>query len=112
MVSGKVVINGKVIETNGKALSIDGSGNVIIDGNTVYAVEDKKIEVLITGDVENLQTTSGNVNVEGNVSKNVKTVSGNVRVSGEISGDVQTVSGDVKSEKILGNVKTVSGDIN
>lgn len=112
MVSGKVVINAKVIETNGKSLSIDGNGNVIIGGNIVNTIEDKKIEVLITGDVENLQTTSGNISVDGNVSKNVKTVSGNVRVSGEISGDVQTVSGDIKSEKILGSVKTVSGDIN
>lgn len=112
MVSGSVVINGKTYQTSGSSLSIDGSGNVIIDGKTVDAVEEKKIEVFVTGAVESLQTTTGNITVDGNVSKNVKTVSGDVRVSGDISGDVQTVSGDVKSEKILGNVKTVSGDIN
>lgn len=112
MVTGNVVINGKSYQTNGGSLKIDVSGNVIINGKTVDVIEDKKIEVFVTGEVESLQTTSGNITIDGNVSKNVKTVSGDVRVSGDISGDVQTVSGDVKSEKILGNVKTVSGDIN
>lgn len=88
------------------------SGNVIIDGKTVDEIEEKKIEVFVTGEVESLQTTTGNITIDGNVGKNVKTVSGDVRVHGIISGDVQTVSGDVKSEKILGNVKTLSGDIN
>lgn len=113
MVSGNVVINGKTYQTNGgSSLSIDGNGNVIINGKTVDVIEDKKIEVFVIGDVESIQTTSGNITVDGSVSKNVKTVSGDVLVFGEIRGDVQTVSGGVKSEKILGNVKTVSGDIN
>lgn len=112
MVNGKVTVNGNVFQTNGSSFSINGNGNVIINGETVLTVESKNIEVNIVGDVENLQTTSGDINVEGVVNGSVKTVSGDIQVKGGVTGDVQTVSGDVKSPQISGNVKTVSGNIN
>ena len=112
VVNGKVTVNGNVFQTNGSSLSIDGNGNVIINGESVLTVESKDIEVSIVGDVENLQTTYGDVKVEGTVKGSVKTVSGDVQVKGGVTGDVQTVSGDVKSPQISGNVKTVSGNIN
>lgn len=112
MVSGKVTVNGNVFQTNGGSLSIDGNGNVIINGETVLNIESKNIEVNIVGDVGNLQTTSGDIKVEGTVKGSVKTVSGDVQVNVGVTGDVQTVSGDVESPQISGNVKTVSGNIN
>ncbi len=52
----------------------------------------------------------GRIEVIGNVS-NIKTQSGDVEISGDVSGSVQTMSGDVECGNIGGSVSTMSGDI-
>lgn len=111
MSGGKVTINGKTFECNG-SLSIDGNGNVKINGSNVDTIVEKEISVHVTGCVENLKVTSGKVTIDGDVEGNVSSVSGGVTVKGDVIGDISTVSGSVKAEKILGKVKTVSGNIN
>lgn len=41
----------------------------------------------------------------------VNTTSGDISINGEVTGNVSTVSGDVKCNNISGSVRTVSGDI-
>ena len=48
--------------------------------------------------------------MKGNVNT-INTVSGDIEISGNIGGDVKSVSGDIKAKTISGNCKTTSGDI-
>jgi hypothetical protein len=45
-------------------------------------------------EIRNAQSTSGDVNVEGNA-KTVSSISGNVRITGSVSGSASSVSGNV-----------------
>lgn len=118
-----ITINGQVY--NGSSLSIV-NGVISIDGKNVITPSEKIInisvngnidelrvgscqKVEVSGDVKNLQTTSGDV-VCGNVTNSVQTTSGDVECD-SVGGNVSTVSGDVKCEEIKGRVSTVSGDI-
>lgn len=84
------------------------NGNVIIDGRKVTS-EDKVINIVVTGDIQDLTVDScDSVTVHGNVNS-LQTTSGDV--SCHNVGDVKTVSGDVEAQVIEGNVRTVSGDI-
>lgn len=107
MKSGNVTINGKTYSGNNIIIS---NGKVIVDGAEQSEVLEHNIVVNVTGDVQSLETTSGDVNVIGGVS-NIQTTSGDVQCE-SVSGDVKTVSGDVNVRgNVAGNVKTVSGDI-
>lgn len=106
--TGTITVNGS---------SYSGSNVSIIEGVvTVDGVVQKQkighlVNVTITGDVERIENTSGDVFIRGNVTGNVKTVSGSVECA-DIGKDVQTISGNVTaSGSINGNVKTISGDI-
>jgi uncharacterized protein YjbJ (UPF0337 family) len=46
-----------------------------------------------------------------NVKGNVQSTSGKIEVAGNIEGDVETVSGTVKGNTFNGKVKTLSGNI-
>lgn len=101
-----VSINGQVF--SGRNISINGD-KVIIDG-----VEQKQslagpITVIVNGDAESVETSSGSVEVKGSAGR-VKTMSGNVRC-GDVSGDASTMSGGINCQAIAGNAKTMSGDI-
>lgn len=86
------------------------NGKVIVDGEEMEPIEDKTINIIVEGDVQHLETTSGSV--ECMDAKVVKTVSGDVQVAGNVRGDVETVSGDVRvRNSVCGNVETVSGDV-
>ena len=51
-----------------------------------------------------------NIKIVGDVG-NVKTTSGDVEISGNVTGSIQTMSGDVKCKTVGGSVTTMSGDI-
>lgn len=102
----KIVVNGQTY--HGTSVSIV-NGKVLVDGEEVQSATQPKIDVQLFGDVEVLETASGNVTVQGQAGA-VQTVSGNVEC-GAVSGSVSTVSGDVKASSIAGPVSTVSGDV-
>lgn len=119
----QIIINGKTY--TGNSVSINNN-KIVIDGKTLVNEESKTINILIEGNVDNLQvdacekvlvngfvnslsTMSGNVDC-GNVNQNVKTQSGNVKCE-NIGGDVSTQSGNIKGNNIKGSVKTMTGDI-
>lgn len=102
-----IIING--VTYSGNSVSVN-NGNVIIDGKGVNVVS-KNINISVNGDIKNLDVDSCNMlKVGGNVDW-LNTVSGDVEVKGDIKNNVKTVSGDVFCMNIGGNVSTVSGDI-
>lgn len=90
-------------------IQVNANGDVVIDGEKVTTTAIVNISVF--GDVDVIQQGSGKTIVTGNT-HNINTGSGDVRVEGDVTGNVQTGSGDViVSGGIKGNVKTGSGDI-
>lgn len=100
-------INGKTYE--GSSVSIIGD-KVIVDGIEQDTVEGKNITIEIHGDVESIETGSGDVSAQ-NVNGYIKTASGDIDVQGDIEGNVSTMSGDVSVSEIGGSVSTMSGDV-
>lgn len=100
-------INGENI--TGRSITINNN-RVIIDG-VDHTPDSKIITITVTGDVDKIDASSGDVTVNGN-SGGISTMSGDVDVTGNVDGSVKTMSGDVDcSGSISGNVSTLSGDI-
>lgn len=101
----KVVLKGdRIIKENGKWY-VDGRE---VDTSSVQASEFDEVKIEITGNVESLTTSSGNVTVNGDC-KSVNTSSGDVRCNDVVS--INTASGDIHCENVNGNINTMSGDI-
>lgn len=103
--NNNIQINGETIQLNDKQINIEINGN--IDDLKVDYCQNFKI----TGDVNSIQSGSGDINVSGSINGNVQTGSGDVECEGSIAGNVNTGSGDVKCNNVGGSVKTMSGDI-
>ena len=103
--NGRITIDGKDVTPETKQIDIKIEGNV----QTLDVDYCKRIEV--TGDVETLASTSGDITVKGNVKDYIESTSGNVQIDGDVGGNVKTTSGDVRAKNITGKVKTTSGDI-
>lgn len=101
-----VSINGR--EFSGRNISIVGD-KVVIDGVEQSQSLVGPISVVVHGNAESVETSSGSVEVAGAAGR-VKTMSGNVHC-GDVSGDVGTMSGNINCHKVAGNAKTMSGDI-
>ena len=105
--SNTVTINGTTYHGNTVTIK---DGKVIVDGKEVECKE-KEIHISVTGDVDTIETASGDVEVSGDANI-VSSTSGDVVVKGSVNGDVETVSGDVDvCGDIHGKVTTVSGDV-
>lgn len=91
IINGKVIVDGKDMTPDAKNITIH------VDGDISSLNVDICEKLSITGNVNNVKTVSGDVNIGGNVGENVKTVSGDVKC-GNISGKVTTVSGDIKNK--------------
>jgi hypothetical protein len=103
------LIGGRYVSSSSKNVSIV-NGKVIVDGQTID-LEDKVINVEITGNVDLLSAdVCTKITVNGEVGT-VKTMSGDVEVSGKVTGSVSTMSGDVRAGSIGGNASSMSGDI-
>ena len=121
----KIKFNNTVV--NGNNISIS-KNKVTVDGvDYSYEYDNLKIEITgdvtslnviacqslsVTGNVEDIETTSGDVSVTGDIDGNITTVSGDIEKAGNIAGRVETVSGDIECGDIGGSVSTVSGDVN
>lgn len=104
--SSTITINGKVY--SGSSVSIS-NGDIYIDGNNQLNISSEPVvNIEIHGDVEELETQSGDVRCR-NIGELV-TTSGDVSCS-DVAGSIRTVSGDVNCANVGGNIKTVSGDV-
>jgi hypothetical protein len=106
--NASVTINGQTYTGNHVSIV---NGTVIIDGNKQDQVLEGPISVVVNGNVDRVETTSGDVDVTGSTGT-VSTMSGSVTCGGNISGDVSTMSGSVRCDgSIGGSVETMSGSI-
>lgn len=110
-----------IIEVNGKKFRIDSSakdisivnGKVFVDGKALDDNQNtSKVEILVKGNIKNLQVDScQTIKVDG-VVEDLKSGSGDVKVIGSVGGSVRTGSGDVECTDIHSYVQTGSGDVN
>lgn len=89
-----VTINGKTF--TGRTISVTGD-RIVIDGIECGDCLVGPINVVVNGNAESVETTSGKVDITGSVGR-VKTMSGDVHCA-DVSGDVGTMSGDIKGLK-------------
>jgi hypothetical protein len=89
---GKVIINGKDVTPDSKEININVEGNI----------EELKVDtcdsIIINGDVSNITTQSGDVEISGNVTGSIQTMSGDVDC-GTVGGSISTMSGDIKHRR-------------
>jgi hypothetical protein len=102
-----ITINGVLY--SGSNVSMDGNGNLIVDGKSVAQIQEKVVNVTVTSDVEEVSTTNGDVTVTGGVG-DISTTNGDVEINGDAQ-DVSTTNGNVTAKSIHGKVKTVNGNI-
>lgn len=70
-----------------------------------------KVEVVVQGNVKDVTTKSGNVNIVGTV-EHVEATSGCVTIKGNVNGTVRCTSGTIDIEgNVSGDVKCTSGVI-
>jgi cytoskeletal protein CcmA (bactofilin family) len=70
IINGKVFVNGKDVTPDAKEI------NITIQGSVEKLEVDACSKITIDGDVHNVTTKSGDVDISGNVSGNVQTMSG------------------------------------
>lgn len=87
--NGKVFVDGIDLSPKDKNITINVEGPI----NSISADYCEKI--IVTGNVLDIKTLSGDVDVRGNVSGSISTMSGHV-ACGNVGGSVQTMSGNVK----------------
>lgn len=108
------------INRGGKRCTLKGDriekrdGQWYVDGKAIDweelggKYEEENVSVEIHGNVERLQTRSGDIKVIGDV-QNITTTSGDVECQSAYN--INTTSGDVTCGPVGGSVNTISGDI-
>lgn len=105
-----VMINGNGNVICGNSISIT-NGKIIVDGKNITPENTKTINIEVKGDVQQLQVDCcDRVVISGNVG-NAKSGSGDIEITGYCSGNLQTGSGDIECGNVTGSVQTGSGDI-
>ena len=95
---------------------VNKDGKTFVDGKPIEELDlgnftDKEINIYITGDIDKLEVDCCNkIEVNGQVRK-VDTTSGDVEVKGDVTGDIETLSGDINCGSVGGDISTMSGDI-
>lgn len=107
VVGGEVTING--ITYSGSAVVIEANGTIIVDGRKVTVEQGKTLNVTITGNPQNVKTTSGDIRIYG-AAGTVESVSGDI-TCGSVAGGVSSISGDIDCMSVMGSVSSISGDI-
>lgn len=101
----RIIINGQDVTPDSKHVEISVQGNL----KTLECDYAQRID--IAGNVDDAHSTSGTMNITGDVLGDARSTSGAIRCR-DIKGNVQTVSGSVKSNSIAGKVSTISGNVN
>jgi hypothetical protein len=103
-INGISITAGRSITVNGNRVFIDGKDvtpdakdiRIEVSGNIERLEADACNSIGVTGDVGNIATQSGDVNVGGGIRGSVQTMSGDVDCGGPIGGSVSTMSGDIR----------------
>lgn len=107
-----VTINKNVVYIDGKRVDTEDDKviNISIEGNVDTLEVDACQTVTVNGEVKSLTTISGDVKTN-TVSNGINTTSGDITVNGNVNGSINTISGDVDCGNVSGGVSTLSGDI-
>ena len=81
----KIIINGKDITEDSKEI------NISVEGNIDELKVDTCNKVWVSGNIKNIATQSGDIDVIGDVNGNIQTMSGH--------GSISTMSGDIKNKR-------------
>ena len=102
-----IFLNGKNILTGSE---VGSPLNIVIEGDIDKLETSSDLE--INGNVGNITSNSGDIDISGGVSGNIELNSGDIDISGGVGGNVKTTSGDIDiSGGVRGNVSSVNGDI-
>jgi len=102
-----ITINGKKFKGNSISVS---RNKIIIDGKDCTP-DAKEINIIVNNDISELKIdVCDTLKVKGNVGS-IQTQSGDVKVEGDVTGNISTMSGDVDCYEVGGNISTMSGDI-
>ncbi len=114
-IGSQININNGNITIDGKKITIDNDEkqiNISVVGDISDLSVDSCEKIDIKGNVKKVKTSSGDIDITGDVLEDIQTSSGDIDISGNVNGNVQTSSGDVKcSGDIQGSVRTMSGNI-
>ncbi len=100
-------INGKTFSGNSVTIN---NGKIIIDG-VDQTPDSKTVNIEITANIQTLKVDHANsISVKGDIG-NLSTQSGDVDIEGNVSGSISTMSGDVDCGNVGGNISTMSGDV-
>lgn len=105
IINGKVIVDGKGVQSDDKII------NITIEGNVEKMDVDVCNTISVKGEVNDVQTKSGDIEVHGNVKGSVSSMSGDVEIGGDVGGNASSTSGDIICKNVSGNVSTMSGDI-
>lgn len=87
-------------------------GVITMDGQSITKLDTFKVDVVIHGDCNVVQTTQGNITANGNINCAVTTSQGDITVNNHVTGDVSTSMGNIDiNGNVTGNVKTSIGNI-
>jgi len=104
----KFNING--MNFNGNTITISNN-KVIVNGQDVTP-DAKEINITVEGNIEKIEAEYCNkINVTGEVG-NIKTMSGDIEINGNVKGSIQTMSGSVGCRDVSGSISSMSGNIN
>lgn len=104
--SASITIDGRSF--SGRNISISGN-RVIVDGVVQDGELVGDVNVVVTGNVEQVENTNGKVEVKGSVGT-VRTTNGEISC-GDVKGDVTTSNGTVQCGVVHGSVRTSNGNI-
>lgn len=118
IIDGEVIVNGEsskekitIGDTTFELKDFKGNLTINIEGDVKGDVRTYSADVTVGKSAHNVNSTSGEVNIGGDVSNGVNTTSGEVVIEGNVNGSVKTVSGSVRANDISGSVNTLSGSI-
>jgi hypothetical protein len=118
--SGMVFDEPRTINVNGRDFTgrkiEQQDGRILVDGRDVTdeiasPAPARELLIVVQGDVSKLEVYgSQRVTVNGNAGS-VSTTSGLIEITGDVLGSAESVSGSITCGKVSGNVKTVTGAI-
>jgi len=100
-------LNGSLYSGNSIVVS---NGKIFIDGKDTTP-DSKTIKITVVGDVDELKVDSCNTVKITGIVNSVNTQSGDVEIDGNVTGSIQTMSGDVECGEVGGSISTMSGNI-
>lgn len=107
-----ITVNGDIVGRNITQMSFgNNSQSIILDGNSIN-LEVREINIVVTGDIENVNLGVGKIDIHGSVRNKVSSGPGDITIMGDMIGDVKTGTGKVSvGGDLQGDVKTGTGNV-